>query len=159
MQVITCVNFGGRWGRVPQYITWDYTEWEILQHLTYTCSLVYDQNTQFLGLMVYQTRRPASADSTARRQFQFQFQYLFISRVHLFYDVQWKRISGFPFIVKSHNNTDNKSKCIFLNRVQVNLIYNTNRNLLLWIEIFICTADLYNATANRWSCHLPNRNV
>jgi len=46
-----------------------------------------------------------------------------------------------------------------LNQVQVNLIYNTNRNLLLWIEIFICTMDLYNATAERWSCHLPNRNV
>jgi len=46
-----------------------------------------------------------------------------------------------------------------LNQVQVNLIYNTNRNLFLWIEIFICTTDLYNATADRWSCHLPNRNV
>jgi len=38
------------------------------------------------------------------------------------------------------------------------LIYNTNRNLFLWIEIFISTMDLYNATADRWSCHLPNRN-
>jgi len=46
-----------------------------------------------------------------------------------------------------------------LNQVQVNLIYNTNRNLFLWIEIFICTMDLYNATADRWSCHLLNRNV
>jgi len=59
------------------------------------------------------TRTPASADSIARRQFQFQFQYLFIWRVHLFYDIQWKRIRGIPFIVKSHNNTGNKSKCIF----------------------------------------------
>ena len=57
------------------------------------------------------TRRPASADSTVCRQFQFQ--YLFIWRVHLFYDIQWKRICGIPFIVKSHNNTDDKSKCIF----------------------------------------------
>ena len=57
------------------------------------------------------TRRPASADSTASRQFQFQ--YLFISRVHLFYDIQCKRIRGIPFIVKSHNKADNKSKCIF----------------------------------------------
>jgi len=45
-----------------------------------------------------------------------------------------------------------------LNQVQVNLIYNTNRNLFLWIEIFISTTDLYNTTADRWSCHLPNRN-
>jgi len=37
-----------------------------------------------------------------------------------------------------------------LNQAQVNLIYNTNRNLFLWIEIFICTTDLYNATADRW---------
>jgi len=41
-----------------------------------------------------------------------------------------------------------------LHQVQVNLIHNTNCNLFLWIEIFICTTDLYNATANRWSCHL-----
>jgi len=34
-----------------------------------------------------------------------------------------------------------------------------NRNLFLWIEIFIYTMDLYNATADRWSCHLQNRNV
>jgi len=46
-----------------------------------------------------------------------------------------------------------------LNQVQVNLIYNTNRNLFLWIEICICTTDLYNGTADRWSCHLPNRNA
>jgi len=46
-----------------------------------------------------------------------------------------------------------------LNQVQVNLIYNTNRNLFLQIKIFICPTDLYNATADRWSCHLPNRNV
>ena len=39
------------------------------------------------------------------------------------------------------------------------LIYNTNRNLFLWIEIFISTMDLDNTTADRWSCHLPNRNV
>jgi len=47
---------------------------------------------------------------------------------------------------------------IILNQVQVNLIYNTNRNLFLWIEIFISTTDLYNTTVDRWSCHLPNRN-
>ena len=29
-----------------------------------------------------------------------------------------------------------------LNQVQVNLIYTTNRNLFLWIEIFICTTDI-----------------
>jgi len=48
-----------------------------------------------------------------------------------------------------------------LNHVQVNLIYNTNRKLFLWIEIFISTmdtTDLYKSTADRWSCHLPNRN-
>jgi len=45
-----------------------------------------------------------------------------------------------------------------LNQVQANLIYNTNRNLFLWIELFISTTDLYNTTADRWSCHLPNRN-
>ena len=28
---------------------------------------------------------------------------------------------------------------ITLNQVQVNLIYNTNRNLFLWIQIFIST--------------------
>jgi len=33
--------------------------------------------------------------------------------VHLFYDIQWKWIRGIPFIVKSHNNRQNKSKCIF----------------------------------------------
>jgi len=47
---------------------------------------------------------------------------------------------------------------IILNQVQVNLIYNTNRNLFLWIEIFISLMDLYNTTVDRWSCHLPNRN-
>jgi len=47
---------------------------------------------------------------------------------------------------------------IILNQVQVNLIYNTNRNLFLWIEIFISITDLYNTTVDRWSCHLPNRN-
>jgi len=46
-----------------------------------------------------------------------------------------------------------------LNQVQVNLIYNTNRNLFLWIKIFICTMYLYKATADRWSYHLPNRRV
>jgi len=46
-----------------------------------------------------------------------------------------------------------------LNQVHVNLVYNTNGNLFLWIKIFICTTDLYNATADRWLCHLPNRNV
>jgi len=49
-----------------------------------------------------------------------------------------------------------------LNHVQVNLIYNTNRSLFLWIEIFISTmdtTDLYKSTADRWSCHLPNRNL
>jgi len=45
-----------------------------------------------------------------------------------------------------------------LNKVQVNFIYNTNRTLFLWIEIFISTTDLYNTTADRRSCHLPNRN-
>ena len=39
------------------------------------------------------------------------------------------------------------------------LIYNTNCNLFLWIEIFISTTDLYNTTANRWSCQLPSMNV
>jgi len=34
-----------------------------------------------------------------------------------------------------------------LNQVQLNLIYNTNRNLSLWIDIFISTTDLYNRTA------------
>ena len=29
-----------------------------------------------------------------------------------------------------------------LNQVQVNLIYNTNRNLFIWIEIFISTLCL-----------------
>jgi len=45
-----------------------------------------------------------------------------------------------------------------LNQVQVNLIYNRNRNLFLWIQIFISTTDLRNTTADRWSCHLLNRN-
>jgi len=71
--------------------------------------------------------------------------------VHLFYDIQWKWIRGIPFIVKSHNNTDiQQIKIHVLKQVQVNLIYNTNRNLFLWIKICICTTDLYNATADRW---------
>jgi len=41
-----------------------------------------------------------------------------------------------------------------LNQVQVSLIYNTNRNLFLWIKIFISTTDLYNTTTDRWSCRL-----
>jgi len=82
-----------------------------------------------------------------------------ISRVHLFYDIQWKRIRGIPFILKSHNNTDiTKVKMHILNEVQVNLIYNTNRNLFLSIEIVISTTDLCATTAGRWSCHRPNRN-
>ena len=75
-----------------------------------SCSMLPSRST-FTKSVTVSTRRPASADSTARRQFQFQ--YLFISRVHLFYDIQWKRIRVIPFIAKSHNNTDNKSKCIF----------------------------------------------
>ena len=47
---------------------------------------------------------------------------------------------------------------IILNQVQVNLIYNTNSNLFLQIEIFISITDLYNTTVDRWSCHLSNRN-
>ena len=46
---------------------------------------------------------------TAQRAANFNFS---ISRVHLFYDIQWKQNCGIPFIVKSHNNTDNKSKRI-----------------------------------------------
>jgi len=38
---------------------------------------------------------------------------------------------------------------IILNQVQVNLIYNTNGNLFLWIEIFKSKTDLYNTTADR----------
>jgi len=38
------------------------------------------------------------------------------------------------------------------------LIYNTNHNLFLWIDMFISITDLYNTTVVRWSCHLPNRN-
>jgi len=75
-----------------------------------------------------------------------------------FYNIQWKRIRAIPFILKSHNNTAQQIKMHILNQAQGNLIYNTNRNLYLWIEIFISTTDLYNATADRWPCHLPNRN-
>ena len=100
------------------------------------------------------TRRPTSADSTARRQFQFQY---FTRASVLRYTMEAN--SRYSVYSKSYNNTDNRSKCIILNQVQVNLIYNTNRNLFLWIGIFICTTDLYNATADRRSCHLPNRNV
>jgi len=39
-----------------------------------------------------------------------------------------------------------------LNQEQVNLIHNTNRNLLLCIEIFICRPDLHSATAESWWC-------
>ena len=46
---------------------------------------------------------------------------------------------------------------IILNQVQVNL-YNMNRNLFLWIEIFISLTDLYNTTVDRWSWNLPNSN-
>jgi len=48
---------------------------------------------------------------------------------------------------------------IILNQVQVILIHNTNRNLFLWIEIFISLTDLYNTTVDRWSWHLRNRNI
>jgi len=80
------------------------------------------------------------------------------SHVHLFYDIQWNRIRGISFIVKMHNNRQ-QIKMHILNQVQANLIYNTNHNLFLWIETFISTTDLYNATADRCSCHLPNRDV
>jgi len=60
--------------------------------------------------------------------------------------------------LKSHNNTHTTNQMHILNQVQFNLIYSTNRNLFTWIKIFISTTDLYNTTANRWSCHLPNRN-
>jgi len=45
-----------------------------------------------------------------------------------------------------------------LYQVQVNLIYNMNCNLFLWIDIFISTTDLHNTTNDRLLCHLPNRN-
>jgi len=47
---------------------------------------------------------------------------------------------------------------IIINQVEVNLIYNTNRHLFPWIEIFIWITDLYNTTVDIWSCHLSNRN-
>jgi len=72
--------------------------------------------------------------------------------------MQWKRIRGIPLVLQSHNNTDTRIKMHILNQVQGNLICNTDRNLFLWIEIFISTTDLYNTTADRWSCHVPNRN-
>ena len=42
---------------------------------------------------------------------------------------------------------------IILNQAQVNLIYNTNCNLFLCIEIFISITDLYNTT--NWQMVLP----
>ena len=74
-----------------------------------------------------------------------------------FYDIQSKQIRGIPFILKSHNNTDTTNQNAYFKPGYFN-IYNTNRNLFLWIEIFISIKDLYNTTADRWSCHLPNRN-
>jgi len=61
-------------------------------------------------------------------------------------------------IAASRGNNNHPAMHI-LNQVQVNLIYNTNRNLFLSIKILISTTDLYNTTANGWSCHLPNRNL
>jgi len=46
-----------------------------------------------------------------------------------------------------HINTDTPNQN--LDQVQVNLIYNTNRNLFLWIKILISTTDLYSTTADR----------
>jgi len=63
-----------------------------------------------LACMSLLTLAHSNKKASIRWHFTVQFQY---SRVHLFYDIQWKRIRGIPFIVKSHNNTDNKSKCIF----------------------------------------------
>jgi len=102
------------------------------------------------------TRRPASADSTARRQFQVQFQYFTRASV-LWYTMEAN--SRYSVYSKIPKQPRQQIKMHILNQVQVNLLYNTNRKLFLWIEIFICTTDLYNATADRWSCHLPNSNV
>jgi len=49
------------------------------------------------------------------------------------------------------NKQTQQIKMYILNQVQVNLIYNANCNLFLWIEIFISTTDLYNTTADRWN--------
>jgi len=60
-----------------------------------------------IALLVRDADKKASIRwQETRRQSQFQFQYQCISRVHLFYDIQRKRIRGIPFIIKSHNNTD-----------------------------------------------------
>ena len=51
-----------------------------------------------IALLVRDAEKKASIRwQETRRQFQFQFQYLCISRVHLFYDIQWERIHGIPF--------------------------------------------------------------
>jgi len=40
-----------------------------------------------------------------------------ISHVHMFlYDIQWKRIRGIPFILKSHNNTDTTNQNAYFKR-------------------------------------------
>ena len=64
-----------------------------LMNWTFSQQLVH---RQLLCFYLHRTRKPASVDSTACRQFQFQN--LFISRVHLFYHIQWKQICGIPFI-------------------------------------------------------------
>ena len=84
--------------------------------------------------------------------------YIEYPRASVFYDIQWKRICGI-LLYKNRTITQTQQiKMHILNLIQVNLIYNTNRNLFLWIEIFISTPDLYNTTADRRLCHLPNRN-
>jgi len=69
---------------------------------------------------------------------------------------------GKPFYKRSPKNRTitqtQQIKMHIFNLMQVNLIYNMNCNLFLWIKIFISTMDLYNTTADRRSCHLPNMN-
>jgi len=90
------IDFESNWKRLNIWIRELHWHWSELQSkFAETCIFPYCAHTHDIWINI-STRRPTSADSTARRQFQFQ--YLFISRVHLFYDIQWKRIRSITFI-------------------------------------------------------------
>jgi len=80
------------------------------------------------------------------------------TRASVFMICNGSEFAVFPLYYNCTITQTQQIKMHIINQVQVKLIYNTNRILFLWIEIFISVRDLCNTTADGWSCHLPNRN-
>ena len=79
----------------------------------------------------------------------------------VFYDIQWKWIRGIPLDKNCTITQTQQIKMHILNLIQINLIYNTNRNLFLLIEFLFLrrTFTILLPRDGRATCRIkPNRN-